>query len=209
MRFPLVTASYKTTGYLAAFRAAMTSSIFFIGGVFEVPGLSRAGFRLLGALEQLDVFFRDNGGAVFLEDVDQAFDFLFHFAGGQTLLGAQVFVGHLHSPLGVLLGDADVPDTRMARPAAAKSGNYQSSFSNRMPVVSAAYLISSIDHGLPQVITTLVVGSIRSRRASRVRCFGKAGLTVFSRTAFAFATSPPFATICCKSCSSLRGISSK
>src|SRR4029453_12690978 len=92
---------------------------------------------------------------------------------------------------------------------AAESKPYQSSFSNRKPVVSAAYLISSIDHGFPQVITTLVDGSIRARRASRVRCFGNAGLTVFSKTAFAFATSPPFATICCKSCSSLRGISSR
>jgi hypothetical protein len=65
---------------------------------------------LFGALEQLDIFFRNDGGAVFLEDIDQAFDFLFHFASGQTLFGAQVFVDHLHSPLGILIGDADNTD---------------------------------------------------------------------------------------------------
>src|SRR6266508_5866199 len=80
---------------------------FFIADVFEVPGLSRARLFLLGAFEQFYVFFGHNGRALFLKHVDQSFNFLFHLAGGQTVPGGQIFVDHSHSPLGILLSDAD------------------------------------------------------------------------------------------------------
>src|SRR6266542_3938890 len=86
-------------------------------------------------------------------DVDQALDLLFYSPAAKPSLVAKYSLTTFIPPLGILLGDADEADTRIAGPAAAKSGIYQSSFSNRMPGVSAAYLISSIDHGLPHVIT--------------------------------------------------------
>jgi hypothetical protein len=83
--------------------------------------------------------------------------------------------------------------------------SYQSSFSNRIPFFSAAYLMSSMDQGLPQVMTTVSSDFHRSCRASREKRLGRVGLIVLSKADLALEVSPPFAEISSRSCSSLSG----
>jgi len=66
---------------------------------------------LLGALEQFNVFFRDNGSALFLEDVDQALDSI-----SPAVKPSMVAKYSLNTfiPLSAsLLGDADEANTRI------------------------------------------------------------------------------------------------